>query len=175
MSGYALVKTEKGTYGNDSCPAGVQGVAIYNSGATESITDVSRRLCEWFYGELPTRIRQIHPSFNELVSKCFAENVQLECIYNINGHNKLDCTGVKMIIWVLYGIFREENLSFSPNVDLGGLRTEHDRHGILTVEVSGTVHKENSYIGIFDHTFKIVRCPKRQEFIIAYVKLNMKP
>ncbi|XP_066454629.1 uncharacterized protein C3orf38 homolog [Eleutherodactylus coqui] len=146
-------------------------VVPYYSVVTEVLTDdFGRQLCKWFYYTLPT---QIHQCFDEFASNFFMDNVHLQCVYSIYGQNKLECSGLKMITWVLYGIFKEENLNFSPNLDFGGLKTEHDRYGILTVKVSGTVHKDNSYIGIFDHTFKAVQLPGKKEFKIKSVQLNM--
>ncbi|XP_077150205.1 uncharacterized protein C3orf38-like isoform X2 [Ranitomeya variabilis] len=134
---------------------------------------LGRRICEWFYCKLPIQIHDTHPPFNKLASYYFTENVQLQCIYNIDGQNRIHCTGCKIIVWVLSGIFKEENLRFSPNLEGGGLKTEQDKYGIVTVEVSGTVHKDNSYIGIFDHTFTAVRCPSTGTYRIKSVELKM--
>ncbi|XP_073524303.1 uncharacterized protein C3orf38-like [Phyllobates terribilis] len=160
--------TGEGAHGNQSYPTGGEIVA------TQMTTyQIGRSICEWFYYKLPNQIRDTHEPFNELASCYFMENVQLQCIYNKEGQNRVDCTGRKIIVWVLSGIFKEENLSFSPNVECGGLKIELDKYGILTVEVSGTVHKDNSYIGIFDHTFTAVRCPSDGQFRIKSVELKV--
>ncbi|KAM4048656.1 uncharacterized protein C3orf38-like [Anomaloglossus baeobatrachus] len=160
--------TEEGAYANNSYLTGGEIVA------TQISTDpVGRSICEWFYYTLPREINDTDQPFIKLALRYFMENVQLQCIYNIEGQNKVDCVGLKMIIWVLSGIFKEENLRFSPNFEGGGLKTEMDRYGILTVEMSGTVHKDNSYIGIFDHTFTAVRCPNTGGFRIKSVQLKM--
>ncbi|XP_044143764.1 uncharacterized protein C3orf38 homolog [Bufo gargarizans] len=157
-----------------SNPTGGGEVECWNSHDSETIAnEIGRKLCQWFYFTLPKQLHQKHQPFNELASSYFTENVHLQCTYNIKGQNKLECTGLMLTTWVLSGIYKEENLLFSPNLDLGGLKTGHDRYGVLTVEISGTVHKDNSYIGIFDHTFKAVRLPGRKKFIIKSVQLNI--
>ncbi|XP_069801683.1 uncharacterized protein C3orf38 homolog [Dendropsophus ebraccatus] len=184
MEGYAegefhldtsKVKIEMGACETRLCPAGREVVSYGNNNVIGNISadNIKKEFCYWFYVILPRQIQELPQPSSTFASNCFSDNVDLECTYTIDGLNRLKSTGLKMTIWVLYGIFKEENLSFSPNLDYGGLQSQMDRYGILTVEVSGTVHKGNSCIGRFEHTFELVRSPTKGTFEIKSAKLIM--
>lgn len=71
----------------------------------------------------------------------------------------IDYHGAEIVSLRLLSLVKEEYLFLSPNLDSHGLKCASSPHGLVMVGVAGTVHRENTCLGIFEQIFGLIRCP----------------
>lgn len=71
----------------------------------------------------------------------------------------IDYHGAEIVSLRLLSLVKEEHLFLSPNLDSRGLKCASSPHGLVMVGVAGTVHRENTCLGIFEQIFGLIRCP----------------
>lgn len=67
-----------------------------------------------------------------------------------------------MVSLRLLSLVKEECLLFNPNLRASGLKCAMSPHGLVLVAVAGTVHRDNTCLGIFEQIFGLISCPIRE-------------
>lgn len=82
--------------------------------------------------------------------------------YNTLEKNMEEYVGAEMVSLRLLSLVKEEYLLFNPNLHASGLKCTMSRHGLVLVAVAGTVHRDNTCLGIFEQIFGLISCPVRE-------------
>jgi len=73
---------------------------------------------------------------------------------------------------VLRSYVANQDLRFSPNIQSN--KVEESKHGLVLIQVHGTIHQRGTCIGIFDQSFGLVRDPTHSNnYLIKFSFLNM--
>jgi hypothetical protein len=137
---------------------------LNNNSSTEmilpSINQLSQQFTEWFYN-----------SWNNVVtfqSDHFFPDCQLTLIHE----NQRRVLGAYYVCDVLRGYVASQELRFSPNPQSN--KVEESKHGLVLIQVHGTIHQRGTCIGIFDQSFGLVRDPNHgNNYLIKFCFLNM--
>lgn len=74
----------------------------------------------------------------------------------------------------LLALTKEECLVLSPNLEAHGLRVLSSPHGLVLVGVAGTVHRDNSCLGLFEQAFGLIRSPMDNTWKIKFTELRVR-
>jgi hypothetical protein len=125
-----------------------------------SINQLSQQFTEWFY-----------TSWNNLTTfTCdhFFPDCQLTLIHE----NHRQILGSYYVCDALRSYVANQDLRFSPNIQSN--KAEESRHGLVLIQVHGTIHQRGTCIGIFDQSFGLVRDPTHSNnYLIKFSFLNM--
>ena len=125
-----------------------------------SITQLSHQFTEWFY-----------TSWNNLSSfqpDHFFPDCQLTLIHE--NHRRI--LGDYYVCDVLRSYVASQELRFCPNVQSN--KVEESKHGLVLIQIHGTIHQRGTCIGIFDQSFGLVRDPNHSNnYLIKFCFLNM--
>ncbi|KFQ20429.1 Uncharacterized protein C3orf38, partial [Mesitornis unicolor] len=128
----------------------------------EDIYGLGEEFCQWFFELLNSQ----HPlgvkSEERWGPQHFWEDVKMKFCYSTLEENMEEYVGAEMVSLRLLSLVKEEYLLFNPNLHASGLKCAVSRHGVVLVAVAGTVHRDNSCLGIFEQTFGLVSCPDRK-------------
>ncbi|XP_040194671.1 uncharacterized protein C3orf38 homolog [Rana temporaria] len=133
--------------------------------------DIGEEFCRWFYIDMLPQLKHM-TIITDWAATVFYENVTIHCICTIGERKNIQGEGADMASWIFSDFIRHARLTFNYN-DHGGIRSYLNDHGILTVEVSGTVHKEKSFLGLFKHKYKLTKRPDNGEFKITNADLRI--
>ncbi|KAM5281155.1 LOW QUALITY PROTEIN: uncharacterized protein C3orf38 homolog [Ctenodactylus gundi] len=120
---------------------------------------LGKEFCHWFFELLNSQNPLLGPPQDEWGPQHFWHDVKLRFYYNTSEKNVLDYHGAEIVSLRLLSLVKEEFLFFSPNLDSHGLKCASSPHGLVMVGVAGTVHRENTCLGIFEQIFGLIRCP----------------
>jgi len=125
-----------------------------------SINQLSQQFTEWFY-----------TSWNDLVtftSDHFFPDCQLTLIHE--NHRRV--LGAYYVCELLRSYIANQQLRFSPNAQSN--KVEESKHGLVLIQIHGTIHQRGTCIGIFDQSFGLVRDPNHSNnYLIKFAFLNM--
>ncbi len=125
-----------------------------------SINQLSHQFTEWFY-----------TSWNNLTtftSDHFFPDCQLTLIHD----NQRRILGSYYVCDILRSYVANQDLRFSPNISSN--KAEESKHGLVLIQVHGTIHQRGTCIGIFDQSFGLVRDPTHSNnYLIKFSFLNM--
>ncbi|KAM6319675.1 uncharacterized protein C3orf38 homolog [Podargus strigoides] len=128
----------------------------------DDIHDLGEEFCQWFFALLNSQ----HPlgvkSEERWGPQHFWEDAKLKFCYNTLEKNMEEYIGAEMVSLRLLSLVREEYLLFNPNLHVSGLKCAMSRHGLVLVAVAGTVHRDNTCLGIFEQVFGLISCPIRK-------------
>lgn len=83
--------------------------------------------------------------------------------------------GAELVSLRLLALTSREHLIFSPNMDPQGLRAVASPHGLVLVGVAGTIHRDQSCLGIFEQIFGLIRSPLNENsWKIKFVNLKIR-
>ncbi|OCT93891.1 uncharacterized protein C3orf38 homolog [Xenopus laevis] len=165
------------------CPA--EGVAeTFQSREKEKSNDPSHRssldcyalgehFCRWFYELLNSQNPTLGLANGEWGLQHFWENAMFKFAYRTIGDYTEEHCGALMTSLRLLALTREERLLFNPNIASEGLKCATCPYGLVVVAVAGTIHKDNQYLGLFEHIFGLIRCPATDKWKIKNVNLNI--
>ncbi|CAF1331152.1 unnamed protein product [Adineta steineri] len=125
-----------------------------------SIHQLSHQFTEWFY-----------TSWNNLstfTSDHFFPDCQLTLIHE--NHRRI--LGAYYVCDTLRSYITSQDLRFYPNIQSN--KVEESKHGLVSIQISGTIHQRSTCIGIFDQSFGLVRDPNHSNnYLIKFCFLNM--
>ncbi|CAF1161432.1 unnamed protein product [Adineta steineri] len=125
-----------------------------------SIHQLSHQFTEWFY-----------TSWNNLstfTSDHFFPDCQLTLIHE--NHRRI--LGAYYVCDTLRSYITSQDLRFYPNIQSN--KVEESKHGLVSIQISGTIHQRGTCIGIFDQSFGLVRDPNHSNnYLIKFCFLNM--
>ncbi|TEA32363.1 hypothetical protein DBR06_SOUSAS5210058 [Sousa chinensis] len=120
---------------------------------------LGEEFCHWFFELLNSQNPLLGPPQDEWGPQHFWHDVKLRFYYNTSEQNVIDYHGAEIVSLRLLSLVKEEYLFLSPNLDSHGLKCASSPHGLVMVGVAGTVHRENTCLGIFEQIFGLIRCP----------------
>ncbi|KAM9300179.1 uncharacterized protein C3orf38 homolog [Morus bassanus] len=126
------------------------------------IRDLGEEFCQWFFELLNSQ----HPlgvkSEERWGPQHFWEDARMKFCYNTLEKNMEEYVGAEMVSLRLLSLVKEECLLFNPNLHANGLKCAMSQHGLVLVAVAGTVHRDNTCLGIFEQIFGLVSCPVKE-------------
>lgn len=136
--------------------------------------EFSREFSKWYY----TMVNRLQPTCTHLAGDTLREEVFLGNssaeVYTYGPTTtQRTAVGQRDTYALLKDIFTEHRILFSPNVD-SGIQSYAVEHGLIKLFVCGTLHQENSFLGIFEQEFGLVQSPVERAWKIMYTKLNLK-
>jgi hypothetical protein len=121
---------------------------------------LSREFAEWFYTAWNT--------LANFTSDHFFPDCQLTLIHD-NHHRIL---GSYYVCDMLRSYIVNQELRFCPNIQSN--KAQESRHGLVVIQISGTIHQRGTCIGVFDQAFGLVRDPVHgNNYLIKFTFLNM--
>jgi hypothetical protein len=125
-----------------------------------SINQLSHQFTEWFY-----------TSWNNLTTFT-GDHFFPDCQLTLTHENQRQIFGSYYVCDILRSYVVNQDLRFSPN--LTSNKAEESKHGLVLVQVHGTIHQRGTCIGIFDQAFGLVRDPTHSNnYLIKFCFLNM--
>ncbi|XP_071613175.1 uncharacterized protein C3orf38 homolog [Heliangelus exortis] len=125
------------------------------------IHHLGEEFCQWFFELLNSQ----HPlgvkSEGRWGPEHFWEDAKMKFCYNTLEKNTEEYVGAEIVSLRLLSLVKEEYLLFNPNLRANGLKCVMSPHGLLLIAVAGTVHRENTCLGIFEQIFGLISCPVR--------------
>ncbi|KFP03189.1 Uncharacterized protein C3orf38, partial [Calypte anna] len=125
------------------------------------IHHLGEEFCQWFFELLNSQ----HPlgvkSEGRWGPEHFWEDAKMKFCYNTLEKNTEEYVGAEIVSLRLLSLVKEEYLLFNPNLRASGLKCVMSPHGLVLIAVAGTVHRENTCLGIFEQIFGLISCPLR--------------
>ena len=120
---------------------------------------LGEEFCHWFFELLNSQNPFLGPPQDDWGPQHFWHDAKLRFYYNTSEQNTTDYQGAEIVSLRLLSLVKEEFLFLSPSLDSQGLKCASSPHGLVLVGVSGTVHRGNSCLGIFEQIFGLIRSP----------------
>ncbi|CAF1331360.1 unnamed protein product [Adineta ricciae] len=150
-----------------------QIIEFWNSGSSPAITanqavptilptiyQLSHQFTEWFY-----------TSWNTLTTFS-PEHFFPDCELTLVHENQHRVLGSYYVCDILRSYVATQNLRFCPNIPSN--KAEESKHGLVLVQIHGTIHQHGTCVGIFDQAFGLVRDPNHSNnYLIKFTFLNM--
>ncbi|CAF2149811.1 unnamed protein product [Rotaria magnacalcarata] len=141
---------------------GSQAVATNSSQAISlpSIEQLSHQFTEWFY-----------TSWNTLTT--FAcDHFFPDCQLTLIHENHRRVLGSYYVCDLLRSYVANQDLRFTPNVQSN--KAQESTHGLVLLQMHGTIHQRGTCVGIFDQSFGLIRDPTHSNnYLIKFCFLNM--
>lgn len=134
---------------------------------------LGEQFCKWFYNLLNSQNPLLGQEKGVWGPQHFWENAVLKFAYSTTEENMEEYSGAQMTSLRLLALTREEKLVFNPNIDAKGLKCVTSPHGLVVVAVAGTIHRNNTWLGIFEQVFGLIRCPIGENWKIRFVNLKV--
>ncbi|KAM6309979.1 uncharacterized protein C3orf38 homolog [Aegotheles albertisi] len=122
---------------------------------------LGEEFCQWFFELLNSQHPMGVKSKEGWGPQHFWEDAKMRFCYNTLEKNTEEYVGAEMVSLRLLSLVKEEYLLFNPNLRANGLKCVMSRHGLVLVAVAGTVHRDNTCLGIFEQIFGLISCPLR--------------
>jgi len=141
--------------GSQSIPSTISTTIMLSS-----INQLSQQFTEWFY-----------TSWNNLTTFT-ADHFFPDCQLTVIHENQRRILGSYYVCDLLRSYVANQDLRFSPNIQSN--KAEESKHGLVLIQVHGTIHQRGTCIGIFDQSFGLVRDPTHSNnYLIKFSFLNM--
>ncbi|CAF1483007.1 unnamed protein product [Adineta steineri] len=125
-----------------------------------SINQLSHQFTEWFY-----------TSWNNLTTFT-PDHFFPDCQLTLVHENQRRISAAYYVCETLRSYITSQDLHFYPNIQSN--KAEESKHGLVLIQVHGTIHQRGTCIGIFDQSFGLVRDPTHSNnYLIKFSFLNM--
>ncbi|CAF4368331.1 unnamed protein product, partial [Adineta steineri] len=95
-----------------------------------------------------------------------------DCQLTLVHENQRRISGAYYVCETLRSYTTNQDLHFYPNIQSN--KAEESKHGLVLIQVHGTIHQRGTCIGIFDQSFGLVRDPTHSNnYLIKFSFLNM--
>lgn len=125
---------------------------IDKSSQEGSIEKLAEHFAQWFYTQMNTEVVEDVHFFSDAKFK-------LSMISNNDCDNTLVENDPQEISNALQKVKVQNNLFFNPNFTNEGVQGRMDPHGLVMVLVCGTLHVQETIVGVFEQTFALARDP----------------
>ncbi|CAF0904916.1 unnamed protein product [Adineta ricciae] len=123
-------------------------------------SQLSHQFTEWFYTSWN--------SISTFTSDHFFPDCQLTLIHE----NNRRVLGSYYVCDILRAYVTNQELRFCPNPQSN--KVEESQHGLVLIQIHGTIHQHGTCIGVFDQSFGLVRDPNHSNnYLIKFCFLNM--
>jgi len=127
---------------------------------SSSIAKLSQEFTEWFF-----------TSWNNVLTFS-ADHFFPDCQLTLIHENQRRVLGAYHVCDVLRSYVASQELRFAPNTQSN--KVEESKHGLVLVQIHGTIHQRGTCIGIFDQSFGLARDPNHSNnYLIKFCFLNM--
>lgn len=145
-------------YWNSGCYSQLANTS--SSPIVPTITQLSHQFTEWFY-----------TSWNNL-SSFTSDHFFPDCQLTLFHENQRRILGSYYVCELLRSYVTNQDLRFSPNIQSN--KVEESKHGLVLIQVHGTIHQRGTCVGIFDQSFGLIRDPTHSNnYLIKFSFLNM--
>lgn len=148
---------------NSGClsqPSNMSTTSSSSPALLPSITQLSHQFTEWFY-----------TSWNNL-SSFTSDHFFPDCQLTLFHENQRQIFGSYYVCELLRAYVTSQDLRFSPNIQSN--KVEESRHGLVLIQVHGTIHQRGTCVGIFDQSFGLIRDPTHNHnYLIKFSFLNL--
>jgi len=128
--------------------------------ALPSIKQLCQQFTEWFY-----------TSWNE-ISTFKPDHFFPDCQLTLVHENNRQVAGAYFVCEILRTYVGSQELRFCPNTNSN--KVEESKHGLVLIQIHGTIHQRGSCIGIFDQSFGLARDPSHgNNYLIKFCFLNL--
>lgn len=138
---------------------------------------LGQQFCQWFFQILNSQNPSLGQQPQEWGPQHFWPDVKLRLLSGatteqIGGE---EFRGAELVSLRLLALTNGERLLFNPNVDPHGLRALASPHGLVLVGVAGTIHRDQTCLGIFEQIFGLIRSPLNDNsWKIKFVNLKIR-
>ncbi|XP_050717600.1 uncharacterized protein LOC126999252 isoform X2 [Eriocheir sinensis] len=134
----------------------------------------ARDFCQWFY-TMVNRLQPeaVHLPGDSLTVDAFVANSSVD-VYLYSGQKVVEkhAVGQEDAFTTLRDTLLECGVCFAPNTDKGPC-CEMSKFGMVKLQCSGTLHRCQALVGVFEQEFGLVRCPDGR-WKVMVLKLNLK-
>ncbi|KAM4561696.1 uncharacterized protein C3orf38 homolog [Fundulus diaphanus] len=136
---------------------------------------LGQQFCQWFFQILNSQNPSLGQQPQEWGPQHFWPDVRLRLLSRATTEQMEEFLGAELVSLRLLALTSGERLLFSPNLDPHGLRALASPHGLVLVGVAGTIHREQTCLGIFEQIFGLIRSPLNENsWKIKFVNLKIK-
>ncbi|KAM6955300.1 uncharacterized protein C3orf38 homolog [Lycodopsis pacificus] len=136
---------------------------------------LGQQFCQWFFQLLNSHNPSLGQPPQDWGPQHFWPDVKLRLLAKVGSEQMEDFLGAELVSLRLLALTRDERLFLSPNLQPHGLRTLASPHGLVLVGVAGTIHRDDSCLGIFEQIFGLVSSPlEKNSWKIKFVNLKIR-
>ncbi|XP_073524305.1 uncharacterized protein [Phyllobates terribilis] len=132
--------------------------------------EFTRDFCKWFYTLLNSQHESSGLQEKDWGPQHFMENAVLQLTYM---SVKSQYNGGRSASSRLLALVQEDKLSFQPNITSKGLKFERFPKGMVMMMVSGTVFRDNTFLGTFDQVFEVIWNSTSNNWKMQLIVLNI--
>ncbi|KAJ8399621.1 hypothetical protein AAFF_G00410320 [Aldrovandia affinis] len=136
----------------DNCSAG-EGIGVCD------YLVLGKQFCQWFFQGLNSQNPALGQMPLDWGPQHFWEDTRMTLRYSTDVHQTDEYLGAEMVSHRFLALVKDERLFFCPNLEPHGLRCVASPHGMVVVAVAGTIHREQTCLGIFEQAFGLIRSP----------------
>ena len=133
--------------------------SIYHNESIENthLQELGEAFVRWFYDQLNLQNPMTGGQSGEFGPQHFWDNCSLKLVCRTPELTEEIFDGSHLVANRLRALMQEELLVLNPNVCRDGVRVASQAHGLLAVQVCGTVSQYNKLIGVFQQLFGLAR------------------
>lgn len=135
---------------------------------------LGQEFCRWFFELLNSRNPSLVQTPQDWGPQHFWTDAKLNLISNAVGELQQQYEGAQLVSTRLLALAEGERLILSPNLGSHGLRVLSSPHGLVLVAVAGTIHREASFLGIFEQVFGLIWSPTDNTWKIKFIDLKVR-
>ncbi|PWA31254.1 hypothetical protein CCH79_00002888, partial [Gambusia affinis] len=136
---------------------------------------LGQQFCQWFFQLLNSQNPSLGQQPQDWGPQHFWPDVKLRLLSRATTEQMEEFQGAELVSLRLLALTSREHLIFSPNMDPQGLRAVASPHGLVLVGVAGTIHRDQSCLGIFEQIFGLIRSPLNENsWKIKFVNLKIR-
>ncbi|XP_032424645.1 uncharacterized protein C3orf38 homolog [Xiphophorus hellerii] len=136
---------------------------------------LGQQFCQWFFQLLNSQNPSLGQQPQDWGPQHFWPDVKLRLLSRATTEQMEEFQGAELVSLRLLALTSREYLVFSPNLDPHGLRAVASPHGLVLVGVAGTIHRDQSCLGIFEQIFGLIRSPlDENSWKIKFVNLKIR-
>ena len=134
------------------------------------------KFVSWFFDMLNSLNPLFHLKPQNFGPQHFWDNAQLHISMMLAASSYTeDFSGSVSVCERLAAFTGKDGLLFNPNLNNEGVMVKTDPHGLKLIMVCGSVHKNNSCVGVFQQSFGLVWDPRYRDVMkikISFLKLQ---
>ncbi|MEQ2310731.1 hypothetical protein AMECASPLE_012159 [Ameca splendens] len=136
---------------------------------------LGQQFCQWFFQILNSQNPSLGQHPQEWGPQHFWPDVKLRLLSRATTEQMEELLGAELVSLRLLALTSGERLLFSPNLDSHGLRALASPHGLVLVGVAGTIHRDQTCLGIFEQIFGLIHSPLNEtSWKIKFVNLKIR-
>jgi hypothetical protein len=139
------------------------------------VDEMARQFTHWFYSMLNQHDE--HHEGSRLGVEHFWQDCNMKLVLNSEmGGSKCEVkNSAANVVQLICSTKTQHNLYFNPNFSCEGVQGKTEYHGLVMVLACGTLHQQDTCVGVFEQLFGLIRDPLAyNNWKIKYTELNLK-